>query len=125
MTPTRQKVRPHYQKYPDAFKREVVQRYLNTPGSSYQSISEHYKLLNRSVVKDFYRWYKDHPEEILPPPVLTEAEMEDISLLQLQVKELTNALKHEQLRSQAYDTMIEVAEKELGIEIRKKRVTKQ
>ena len=50
-----------------------------------------------------------------------------IELLQMQekIKELEKALVNSELRATAYETMIEIAEKELKINIRKKSNTKQ
>lgn len=50
-----------------------------------------------------------------------------LELLQLQskIKELEKALVNSELRATAYETMIEIAEKELKINIRKKSNTKQ
>lgn len=45
--------------------------------------------------------------------------------LESKVAQLEKELKDEKLKSLAYSTMIEVAEKELGIEIRKKSGAKQ
>ena len=41
------------------------------------------------------------------------------------IKELEKALEYEKLRSLAYSTMIDIAEKEFNIPIRKKPGTKQ
>ena len=50
-----------------------------------------------------------------------------IEVLQLKekIKQLEKALVNSELRANAYDTMIDVAEKELKISIRKKSTTKQ
>ena len=45
--------------------------------------------------------------------------------LKLRIKELEQALKRAELSSEAYSTMIDIAEKEFKIPIRKKYVTKQ
>lgn len=45
--------------------------------------------------------------------------------LQAKIKELEKALLNSELRATAYETMIEIAEKELKINIRKKSNTKQ
>jgi transposase len=46
-------------------------------------------------------------------------------LLLSRIKELEKQLDQAQLRAVGFETMIEIAEKELRIEIRKKSVTKQ
>ena len=45
--------------------------------------------------------------------------------LQVRIKELEKALEYEKLRSLAYSTMIDIAEKEFNIPIRKKPRAKQ
>jgi hypothetical protein len=47
------------------------------------------------------------------------------TILEERIKELEQALINSELRASAYDTMINIAEKELKINIRKKSYTKQ
>lgn len=49
----------------------------------------------------------------------------EILQMQAKIKELEKALINSELRATAYETMIEIAEKELKINIRKKSNTKQ
>lgn len=48
----------------------------------------------------------------------------DVSVLQAEIKRLRKALEHESLRADVYDEMINVAEQQFGISIRKKAGTK-
>ena len=57
------------------------------------------------------------------PSAMTESQ--ESKLLISKIEELTNALAHAQLKNIALETMIEVAESDLHIKIRKKRGTKQ
>lgn len=57
------------------------------------------------------------------PSVMTESQ--ESKLLLRKIEELTKALGHAQLKNIALETMIEVAESDLHIKIRKKRGTKQ
>jgi hypothetical protein len=52
-------------------------------------------------------------------------ESQESKLLLRKIEELTKALGHAQLKNIALETMIEVAESDLHIKIRKKRGTKQ
>lgn len=67
----------------------------------------------------------------LQPLKIAQIEMADmkeelkIKVLAKQVLDLTKALEHSQLKNIALETMIEVAESDLHIKIRKKRGTKQ
>lgn len=53
------------------------------------------------------------------------AQSSDVSFLQKQIAALQASLKDEQLRSDAMSMMIDIAEKEYKIEIRKKSGAKQ
>lgn len=53
------------------------------------------------------------------------SESRQTKLLLLKIQELQKALEHSQLKMLALETMIEVAETDLNIKIRKKRGTKQ
>lgn len=53
------------------------------------------------------------------------SESRQTKLLLLKIQELQKALEHSQLKMLALETMIEVAETELNIKIRKKRGTRQ
>lgn len=63
----------------------------------------------------------DNPKSS-PMPI---TESQENRLLVNKIKELTKALEHERLKTTALETMIEVAETDLHIKIRKKRGTKQ
>lgn len=56
---------------------------------------------------------------------MTEAELAELKTLQERIKALEKELEQSKLRGIALDTMIDVAEDQLGIEIRKKAGTKQ
>lgn len=52
-------------------------------------------------------------------------ESREVGQLKERIEQLEQALVHSELRATAYETMIDVAEKELRINIRKKSYTKQ
>jgi len=52
-------------------------------------------------------------------------ESQDIQAMKKRIKELEKQLEEAELKAMVYDTMIDVAERELKIPIRKKYVTKQ
>ena len=60
-----------------------------------------------------------------PNKLLQMNESQESKLLLKKIEELTKALEDAQLKNIALETMIEVAESELHIKIRKKRGTKQ
>ena len=49
----------------------------------------------------------------------------DVKVLQAEVARLQKELKHEQLRADAFDTMIDIAESKFNIPIRKKAGAKR
>lgn len=54
-----------------------------------------------------------------------QSQAEQIKALEKQLKETQKALQEEKLKSRAYEIMIDVAEKELNIPVRKKSGPKQ
>lgn len=63
-----------------------------------------------------------HPQEVSP---VSGSESADIKVLQSEIARLKRQLAHETLRADAYDELINVAEKQFNISIRKKAGTKQ
>lgn len=59
-----------------------------------------------------------------PPILATKDNLEDPRDLQKRIKELEHQLENAQLKTEGYELMIEIAEKELKIPIRKKSDTK-
>lgn len=59
------------------------------------------------------------------PPTSIASSINDVKALQMEVVRLQSQLKHEQLRAEAYDEMINVAETRFNIAIRKKAGAKQ
>ena len=56
---------------------------------------------------------------------MKEEETSDKSALEKRVKELERALEDAQLKAEGYSRMIDIAERELKVKIRKKPFTKQ
>lgn len=109
-------------KYSDAFKRQVARAYLTGDKTRVQ-IANQFGLTNQWTVRDFVNWFKSQGDE-LPPLALSEGEKQDPEVLLKRIKELEKQLENSQLRSLGYETMIDIAENELGIEIQKKSDTK-
>jgi ribosomal protein L29 len=62
------------------------------------------------------------PEKQVNTPDMQELSKEE---LEKKVKDLEKQLSYEKMKSEAFDTMINIAERELKISIRKKLNTKQ
>ncbi|MCQ2075878.1 MAG: helix-turn-helix domain-containing protein [Bacteroidaceae bacterium] len=64
----------------------------------------------------------NHPQKVSPVP---GSESADVKVLQSEIARLKKQLAHETLRADAYDELINVAEKQFNISIRKKAGAKQ
>ena len=108
--------------YNDALKIAAARDYLTSP-LSLSEVAKKYQLKNEDVVRWFVRWYNKHYDSELsvsnspPGAPIINAEKE--------VKDLQRELANANLKIAALEIMIEIAEQDLGIEIRKKPGTKQ
>lgn len=115
--------------YTDEFKLKVVKDYLGTEQSQ-REILRKYNLSGNSTIT---RWMRIFGYKLVTnaQPKLQFAMQDEKekskreSELEEQLKKIREALEYEQLRNQALATMIEVAERELKISIRKKSGAKQ
>ena len=107
--------------YAESLKIAVARDYL-TGNLSYSQVAKKYLLKNEEVVRYFVRWYNQHYDKelsvlnISPPSGNSPP---------LDVRNLEQELADANLKIAALEIMIEIAEKDLGIDIRKKRGTKQ
>lgn len=113
-----------YRKYSIGLKIKIAEEYLSGK-FSYSIGAEKYGLKNKGVVKEFVKWYKKNPDI---ERMKQEAKQEvcktsdaDGDVIRILKEELALA----RLRAMALETMIDVAEDELGIAIRKKSGAEQ
>jgi len=73
------------------------------------------------------RWYNEYSSELgsQTPVPMSEEEKNLLAAKDAELAALQKALKQSQLEKQALEVMIEIAEKELKIDIRKKSGSKQ
>lgn len=128
MTGQIKKVKPRG-RYPEELKRKIAKEYLAGKASAGYLAEEH-GLKNKGVVKEFVKWYlrKDelcvqNQDAMSDKKASTEA-ASDLSA-QERLKQLKRQLELSQLKVEALETMIDLAEKEFQIEIRKKSGAKQ
>lgn len=117
--------------YSEEFIQEVLQ-VMETEGIYPTEICRRFDITRESTVRN---WIKKYSPNILLPLQRTRKPInlninkkeESIESIQLKnrIKELEKALEFSQLKAEAYSEMIEIAEKELKISIRKKLNTKQ
>lgn len=110
--------------YDDSLKIAVARDYLTSNFSASQ-VAEKYSLPNGNVVSYFVKWYKKHhdPELSLAPSASSTPSEQKIN--SQQQTNLNQELSDARLKIAALEIMIQIAEQELGIDIRKKSGTKQ
>jgi len=111
--------------YPDSLKLKVCQEYL----SSNLSASELLLKYNIQGKNNIRRWILKFDLESPTSKSMAKSKQtfkskEELKL-EAKIRDLENALEKERLRSLAFNTMIDVAEEELKINIRKKSGSKQ
>lgn len=120
------------QRYAESFKLEVLQEYYES-GSSINSIARKYGLGSRNVL---LYWLKQYPigskevslSEEEKTQYMVDAESvkdEEVRSLKQRVSELEKALEYAKLRARGMEVLIDVAEKNEGINIRKKTGARQ
>ncbi len=125
-------MKQRHQVFSGSFKMKVSREYMETDLSQAE-ICEKYNIRGKGCITDWVRKFGLKPEPIekringigrsnMKKGIeKTKAER----ALEKKVKELETQLEYEKLRSEAFDTMINIAEKKFNIPIRKKRGTKQ
>lgn len=115
--------------YPDELKLKIVQEYLTTDVGR-EVLQKKYGVAGNGCINNWMRKFglaKPEPKQINIQAAMsketgkTSREKE----LEARIKQLEKDLEHERLRAHALDTMINIAERELKIPIRKKSGTKQ
>jgi len=122
-------MRTNVNKFTDDFKSMVVQDYLSS-GISKEELKRKY---NFTGCNNIYRWMRkfglSEPSEdqIKLHRFMANEQQKSTSEqeLELRVKRLEEDLKLEQFRTKALNTMIDIAERELKVDIRKKSGAKR
>ena len=122
-------MRTNVNKFTDDFKLQVVQDYLRTDISQ----EELKKKYNFSGNNNIYNWMRKFglskpSEDQIELHQFMANEKQKSSLeqeLELKIKKLEEELKREQFRTKALSTMIDIAERELKVDIRKKSGAKR
>lgn len=115
-----------------------VEEKLNYLSTYYQSGLSSFNFtksynIPRSTFSKWLKQYSTHPNIVSLLSNQEEAEMaaknqplsDKEKALQKKIKELESALEYEKLRSRGFELMIDIAEKELNIPVRKKCGTRQ
>ena len=120
-------------KYPDELKRKIAKAY-ESGQYSYGALAEQHGLRDRTVVKEFVKWHRR--QELLgvcfsSRLVDESAQMKqidytlEVSQLRAELGRLRLDLSHRDLKVESLETMIDLAEQEFSIAIRKKSGTQR
>lgn len=120
------------QMFDESFKRMVIEEYLATKCNKTELLRKyniHFKSaiqtwMKRLGYEDVHRTQKIKFDQTLPLTISMAAKSEDTRDLQKKIQELEQQLQDEKLRSEAYLRIIDKAEKELKVPIKKKHNTK-
>lgn len=112
--------------YPVQLRKKIIQS-IDAGLITQRQVCEKYGLSTK-LLRQWYRWY--HKSFLLPhttpKPMKRKKDSEqEIKALKAQLKATQKALEEEKLKSRAYEIMIDIAEKELNVPVRKKHGTQQ
>lgn len=113
-------------RYSKAFKLQVVEEILRGELTKEQARRK-YGLRGKSGVLNWMRKFGVSDTKQIPIcfELMKQEETTDKSALEKKVKQLERALEDARLKAEGYSRMIDIAERELKITIRKKSSTKQ
>jgi len=113
-------------RYPEGLKRKIAKSYLNGE-ASYAILAEENGLRDKTVVKEFVKWYRRKLAEEPDFEIRLDNKNTDLSIskkeMAARIKELEQQLKHSELKTEMLETIIDLASEELKIDIRKKSDT--
>ena len=118
----------NYRRYSVSLKRKIAKSYLSGE-ASYAILAEENGLRDKTVVKEFVKWYRRKLE--LEPDFEEGFEVSENSnnlseeTLKARVEDLEKRLKRSELKTEMLETLIDLAEAEFNLEIRKKSGAKQ
>lgn len=115
-----------HQKIPDSFKLKVIGDVLKN-GLSKEQARKKYKIKGKSSILKWMRKFELSGYQSLPDYFerMEKDENSDNAALKQRIRELERALEDAEMKSAIYAKMIDVAERDLKIDIRKKPSTKQ
>lgn len=112
--------------FTEAFKRMVVRESL-TGELTVKEIARKYNLPHYNTVTIWRTSLRNKLDDVIDLRVKPESpqEKQELEVVKKRAKELEKALSHANLKIAALETMIDIAESDLNIKIRKKSGTKQ
>ena len=122
------KIKPGNRRYPKALKRKIAEEYLGGK-FSYAVAAEEYGLKDKTVVREFVKWHKkslylEQMEKENSPKDPPKRDSSSGPPTEEQLRILEDQLAQAKLKIAGLETLIDIAEQELQIDIRKKSGTK-
>ncbi len=113
-----------YSKYETSFRRWLVQE-IESERMTWQEARTRFKLPYR-FDKIYRHWQKKYADEIIVSlPLMKAKELSDQKALEARIKELEKQLELAQMKNVALNMMIDIAENDYKLNIRKKSGPKQ
>ena len=113
-----------YSKYETSFRRWLVQE-IESGRMSWQQARTKFQMPYRFDMI-YKEWQKKYSEEIIVSlPLMSAKDRTDNKKLEERIKQLEKELELAQMKATAYNIMIDIAEKDYKLEIRKKYGPKQ
>lgn len=107
--------------YDNSLKIAIAREYL-TGNLGYRALAEKYGIASSETVHHFVRWYKKHYPGSLQS---SDASFNNANIITSEESDVTQQLREANLKIAGLEMLIEIAQKELGIDIIKKSGTKQ
>lgn len=122
-------MKDYVKRYPDEFKIRIVKEYLTTDASRTE-LAKKYGFGAGGTLNQWIRIFGGGINEKIEPQVLRAMSEErkhskKTDDQQARIKQLEQALAQEQLKTEALNTMIDIAEEQFNIPIRKKAGSKR
>lgn len=115
---------PFKNEYSEAFKRQVVREVMSGI-STKDGAKRKYNIGGKTTVLSWCRKYGRQEELGIKVKIMTQREEDENTVLKRRIKELEKSLEDSRFKNEALETLINVAEQELDIKIKKKFGVKQ
>lgn len=110
--------------YAIGFRQKVAKEYIHGD-QSYAQVGIRYGIDRTTVHYWVKRYYPELRFGEQKPVDMTEGEQKELEALRKQNEDLKKKLEYSEMKAHAWEIMVDIAEKQLGIDIKKKSGTKQ
>lgn len=109
-------------KMDDVLRLQIIDEYLG--GASKNSLVRKYNLKSSARIRHWLHIFGIEERSTTEVMCAKQSESEELQALKLELKRIKKDLAFEQMRSAAFEALIDLTEKDLQISIRKKDTTK-